>query len=107
MISNAYAQAASTANSDGGWLSFVPIVVMFAVLYFLMIRPQMKRQKEQKAMIEALAKNDEVMTSGGILGTIVKISGHYVTLQIADNTEMIVQKTAITMLLPKGTIKAI
>jgi preprotein translocase subunit YajC len=106
-ISNAYAQAAPAAGLEGNLMSFLPIVLMFVVLYFLMIRPQMKRQKEQKAMMDALAKNDEVITAGGILGKVTKVSEAYVTLEVADNTEIIVQKSAVTMLLPKGSIKAI
>ncbi|MDE2428227.1 MAG: preprotein translocase subunit YajC [Burkholderiales bacterium] len=105
-ISNAYAQTAGIGG-EGGLMSFLPIILMFVVLYFLMIRPQMKRQKEQKNMMEALAKNDEVVTSGGILGRVVKVSDAYVTIEVANGTEIIVQKVAITMLLPKGTIKAI
>ncbi|MDO8177516.1 MAG: preprotein translocase subunit YajC [Undibacterium sp.] len=88
-------------------MSFLPIILMFVVLYFLMIRPQMKRQKEQKSMMDALAKNDEVVTAGGMLGKVTKVADGYVTLEISTGTEIIVQKSAITMLLPKGTIKAI
>lgn len=105
-ISNAYAQSAGV-GADGGLLSFLPLVLMFVVLYFLMIRPQMKRQKEQKSMMDALAKNDEVVTAGGLLGRVTKVSEAYITLEIADGTEVQVQKIAITALLPKGTIKAI
>jgi len=105
-ISNAYAQTAAT-GAQGGLMSFLPIVLMFVVLYFLMIRPQMKRQKEQKAMMEALNKGDEVVTAGGLLGRITKVSDAYITLAIADGTEVVVQKAAITTLLPKGTIKAL
>jgi len=105
-ISNAYAQSAGV-GADGGLMSFLPLVLMFVVLYFLMIRPQMKRQKEQKAMMDALAKNDEVVTSGGILGRVTKVGEAYVTVEVAEDTEIVVQKVAVTMLLPKGTIKAI
>ncbi len=105
-ISNAYAQS-SLLGSDGNLMSFLPIILMFVVLYFLMIRPQMKRQKEQKSMMDALAKNDEVVTSGGVLGKVVKVADAYVTLEISTGTEVVVQKSAITMLLPKGSIKAI
>ena len=107
-ISNAYAQSAGgVLGGDGGLMSFLPLVLMFVVLYFLMLRPQMKRQKEQKAMMDALAKNDEVITSGGILGKVVKVTDAYVTLEVATGTEIVVQKIAVTILLPKGTIKAI
>jgi preprotein translocase subunit YajC len=105
-ISNAYAQTAG-AGVDGGLMSFLPLVLMFVVLYFLMIRPQMKRQKEQKSMMDALAKNDEVVTAGGILGRVTKVNESYVTLEVANGTEVVVQKIAISTLLPKGTIKAI
>ena len=105
-ISNAYAQAA-TGGASGSLISFLPIILMFVVLYFLMIRPQMKRQKEQKAMIDALGKGDEVITAGGILGKITKVSDAYVTIEIADGTEVVIQRASVTMLLPKGTIKAI
>jgi|ERR1035437_6479057 preprotein translocase subunit YajC len=104
-ISNAYAQ--SIPGLDGNLTSFLPIILMFAVLYFLMIRPQMKRQKEQKAMMEALAKGDEVVTAGGILGTVTKVAEAYVTLEIANGTTVVLQKASVTMLLPKGTIKSI
>ncbi|MBC3921096.1 preprotein translocase subunit YajC [Undibacterium sp. CY18W] len=105
-ISNAYAQSAG-AGLDGGLMSFLPIILMFVVLYFLMIRPQMKRQKEQRSMMDALAKNDEVITSGGVLGKVTKVTDAYVTIEVAEDTEIVVQKVAITMLLPKGTIKAL
>jgi preprotein translocase subunit YajC len=104
-ISNAYAQ--SIPGLDGNLTSFLPIILMFAVLYFLMIRPQMKRQKEQKAMMDALAKGDEVVTAGGILGTVTKVAEAYVTLEIANGTTVVLQKASVTMLLPKGTIKSI
>ena len=104
-ISNAYAQ--SIPGLDGNLTSFLPIILMFVVLYFLMIRPQMKRQKEMKLMMDALAKGDEVVTVGGVLGKVTKVAEGYVTLEIANATEIVVQKTAVTTLLPKGTIKAI
>jgi len=107
LITNAYAQAAATTGVESNLMSFLPIVLMFVVLYFLMIRPQMKRQKEQKAMMEALAKNDEVVIVGGILGKVTKVTEGYVTVEIADNTEVVVQKSAVSMLLPKGTIKTV
>ncbi|WP_044528978.1 MULTISPECIES: preprotein translocase subunit YajC [Herbaspirillum] len=91
----------------GNLASFLPIILMFVVLYFLMIRPQMKRQKEQKAMMDALAKGDEVVTSGGLLGRITKVAEGYITIEVSEGTEVIVQKGAITTLLPKGTIKGL
>jgi preprotein translocase subunit YajC len=109
-ISNAYA-----AGTAGGLdtifrpdnLNFIFIGLMFVVMYFVMFRPQMKRQKELKAMMDALSKGDEVVTSGGMLGKIVKVSDAYITLEISSGTEVAVQKSAISMLLPKGSIKAI
>ena len=104
-ISNAYAQAAAPAGAAGGLMSFLPIILMFVVLYFLMIRPQMKRQKEQKAMIDALTKGDEVVTAGGLVGKVSKVGDAYIHLDVANGTEIIMQKAAVTMLLPKGTVK--
>jgi preprotein translocase subunit YajC len=106
-ISNAYAQATASAGAGGGLMGFLPIILMFVVLYFLMVRPQMKRQKEQKAMIDALAKGDEVVTAGGIVGKVTKVTDAYVTLEIAEGTDIVIQKASVTVLLPKGTIKAL
>ncbi len=107
-ISNAYAQgAAESLGLTSNLTSFLPIILMFVVLYFLMIRPQMKRQKEQKSMMDALAKNDEVITSGGMLGRITKVTDAYITIEIANGIEVLVQKPAVTTLLPKGTIKSL
>lgn len=83
----------------------LPLVLMFVVLYFVMIRPQMKRQKEHKAMIEALAKGDEVVTGGGLLGKVSKLGDSHVSLEIASGVEVQVQRAAIVQVLPKGTIK--
>jgi preprotein translocase subunit YajC len=105
IISSAFAQSAPAG--DPGYIGLLPIVLMFVLLYFLMIRPQMKRAKEAKAMIEALQKGDEVITAGGVLGRITKLSDGYVSLEIAPNTEIAVQKSAVNVLLPKGTIKSI
>jgi len=105
IISPAFAQAAP--SGDPGYIGLLPIVLMFVLLYFLMIRPQMKRAKETKQMIEALQKGDEVITAGGVLGRITKLSDAYITLEIAPNMEINVQKAAIQVLLPKGTIKSI
>jgi len=106
LISSAYAQAPA-AGGDAGLMSFLPIILMFVLLYFLMIRPQMKRAKEQKAMIDALQKGDEVVAAGGLVGRIVEINEHYASLEVAPNTEIKVQRAAVGMLLPKGTIKSI
>lgn len=104
MISTAYAQAATTASGGDTLMGMLPIILMFVILYFLMIRPQMKKAKEHKTMIEALQKGDEVIAVG-ILGKITKISDNYMSLEVAPNTTIQVQKQAVTMLLPKGTIK--
>ncbi|MGE5525040.1 MAG: preprotein translocase subunit YajC [Rhodospirillaceae bacterium] len=106
LISPAWAQATGGAQG-GGIESLLLIVLMFGVLYFLMIRPQMKRTKEHKAMIEALQKGDEVVTAGGILGRVNKLNESYVTLEIAPNTEIQVQRPAVQLVLPKGTLKNI
>ena len=106
LISPAYAQAPA-AGADAGLMSFLPIILMFVLLYFLMIRPQMKRAKEQKAMIDALQKGDEVVALGGLVGKIIELNEHYATLEIAPNTEIKVQRPAVQLLLPKGTIKTI
>jgi preprotein translocase subunit YajC len=106
-ISNAYAQGVGDAGFAGNLTNYLPFLIGFAVLYFMMLRPQMKKQKEQQAMIGALTKGDEVVTAGGVLGKIVKVTDAYVTLEVATGTEMIVQKNAITMPLPKGTIKSL
>jgi preprotein translocase subunit YajC len=105
MISNAYAQAAG--GGDPGFVGLLPIVLMFVLLYFLMIRPQMKRAKEHKQMVEALQKGDEVITAGGVVGRINKMGEAYVTLEIAPNTEISVQRTAVQTLLPRGTMKTL
>jgi preprotein translocase subunit YajC len=107
LISNAFAQTAGAGGAAGGLMSFLPIILMFGVLWFIMIRPQMKRQKEAKAMLEALAKNDEVVTAGGILGKVTKVTDQYVSLEIAEGTEITVQKSAVTTVLPKGSLKAL
>jgi preprotein translocase subunit YajC len=105
LISPAYAQAA--IGGDSGFIGFLPIILMFVLLYFLMIRPQMKRAKEHKQMTEALQKGDEVITSGGVLGKITRIGETYVSIEIAPDTEVQLQRSAIQTLLPKGTIKSI
>ena len=106
MISTAYAQAASSAAPQGieQYMGMMPIVLMFVVMYFIMIRPQMKKAKEHKAMLEALQKGDEIVAVG-ILGKIAKISETYVSLEIAPNVTIQVQRGAVTQLLPKGTVK--
>jgi len=105
LISNAYAQAADPAVQQNPLISFLPLLVLFAVFYFMLIRPQMKRAKEQRAMIGGLAKGDEVVTNGGIAGRIDELGDSFVTLEIAANVKIKLQKSAITLVLPKGTLK--
>ena len=106
-ISNAYAQAAPAAGAGAGsqLMGLLPLVLMFVVLYFIMIRPQMKRQKEHKAMIDAIAKGDEVVTSGGLLGKVAKISDNTVNLEVANGVEVQCQRSAVVQVLPKGSLK--
>jgi preprotein translocase subunit YajC len=105
-ISNAFAQAPAAGSDAGGLMSFLPLILMFAVLYFIMIRPQMKRQKETKAMLESLGVGDEVVTAGGIMGKVTALKDQIVTVEIASGTEVQMQKVAITTVLPKGTMKS-
>ncbi|KAB2876416.1 MAG: preprotein translocase subunit YajC [Burkholderiaceae bacterium] len=105
-ISQAFAQTAPAASGgESSLLSLLPIVLMFVVLYFIMIRPQMKRQKEHKAMVEALAKGDEVVTSGGLLGRVSKLGETFVHLEVANGIELQVQRSSVVQVLPKGTLK--
>ena len=106
-ISNAYAQGAAATDTLSSLTGMLPLLLMFGVLYFLMIRPQIKRAKEQKSMIETLQKGDEIVTSGGVVGRVSKVSDSYVVLEVADNIVIAVQKQAVGAQLPKGTIKSI
>ncbi|MGA2549714.1 MAG: preprotein translocase subunit YajC [Burkholderiaceae bacterium] len=113
MISNAFAQASSGASGPESLLaSPLPMVVIFfVIMYFLMIRPQQKRAKEQRTMMESLKAGDEVITSGGILGKVTKVVDQYVTVEVAQAgtgpVELLVQKASVQTMLPKGTIKSI
>ena len=107
LISPAFAQAAGGFGDMGQWTGLLPIVLMFVLLYFMLIRPQMKRAKEHKTMTEALQKGEEVVTSGGVLGKITKVGEAYIALEVASGVEVIVQKGAIQTLLPKGTLKSV
>ncbi len=107
MISLAHAQTAGAADPTGGLMQLLPMILMFVVLWFLMIRPQMKKAKEHKALLAALAKGDEVVTQGGIVGKVVKVGDSYVTVEIAEGTEVVVQKPSIGLVLPKGTLKSL
>jgi len=107
-ISSAFAQtapAAASSSTESTLLSLLPLVLMFVVLYFIMIRPQMKKQKETKAMIEALAKGDEVVIAGGVLGKIAKLGDSFLHIEVANGVELQVQRGAVVQVLPKGTVK--
>ncbi len=108
-ISEAFAQTAPAAAANGGTasslMSMLPLVLMFVVLYFIMIRPQMKKQKEHRAMIDALAKGDEVATAGGLLGKVTGLADGSISLQIANGVEVQIQRSAVVQVLPKGTMK--
>jgi preprotein translocase subunit YajC len=108
-ISSAFAQAAPAATTGGdmqsSFMSLLPLVLMFVVLYFVMIRPQMKRQKEHRSMVEALAKGAEVATSGGVIGRVTKLGDTYIGVEIAPGVEVQIQRTAVVQVLPKGSLK--
>jgi preprotein translocase subunit YajC len=108
-ISSAFAQTAPAAAAGGDMqstlMSMLPLVLMFVVLYFVMIRPQMRKQKEAKAMIDALAKGDEVVTVGGMLGKVTKLNDNSLSLEVANGVEVQIQRMAVVQVLPKGTIK--
>jgi preprotein translocase subunit YajC len=106
MISQAFAQTAPTGTGGMDILSLLPLILMFVLLYFLLLRPQMRSAKEQKQMIASLQKGDEVVTAGGTLGKVTKVSDSYVNVEIAPNVEITVTKASIQTLLPKGTIKS-
>ncbi len=103
LIASAYAQDAS---SQGGLMSFLPLILIFAVFYFMLIRPQMKRAKEHKRLVSELSKGDEVVTNGGLLGKITDISDSFVTLELAENIKIKLQRHAVTNVMPKGTINS-
>lgn len=102
-ISSAYAQ---DAGQTGGLMSFLPLIVIFAVFYFMLIRPQMKRSKEHRQLVKQLGKGDEVVTNGGLLGRITDVSESFITLEIADNVQVKLQRQSVTNIMPKGTIKS-
>lgn len=108
-ISSAFAQTAPAAAAGGDLQStlmgMLPLVLMFVVLYFVMIRPQMKKQKEHRAMVDAITKGDEVVTVGGVLGTVSKVGEGYIGLEVASGVEIQIQRSAVVQVLPKGTIK--
>ena len=105
IISDAYAQAAPAQG--GPYMDFVFLIALFAIFYFLLIRPQMKRAKEHKNLVASLAKGDEVVTNGGLLGRITKVGDDFITLEIAEGLEVNVQRQAVASPLPKGTLKSL
>jgi len=105
LISDAWAEAAPAAPQDAGLMGFLPLLVIFVLFYFLLIRPQMKRAKDHRKMVDSLAKNDEVVTSGGLLGKVTDLDESFITVEIAEGVRVKVQKTAVTSLVPKGTAK--
>jgi len=109
LISNAFAQAASGAAQDpfGGLSQFAMPIVILIIFWFMLVRPQMKRAKEHKALLEGLQKNDEVVTNSGIVGKVAQIGDSYIHVEVAPNTQIVVQKQAIGAVLPKGTLKSI
>jgi len=106
-ISSAFAQSAPAAGGDmqSSLMSMLPLVLMFVVLYFVMIRPQMKKQKEHRSMIDALAKGDEIATVGGMLGKVTKLGDSHLSLEIASGVEVQIQRGAVVQILPKGSLK--
>jgi len=103
-IASAHAQDAVT--QPGGLMSFLPLIIIFVIFYFLLIRPQMKRAKEHRKLVAELATGDEVVTNGGLLGKITKVGESFVTVELADNVQVRIQKHAIASVMPKGTIKS-
>lgn len=103
-ISNAYA---APAAPGGDLMSFLPMIIIFVLFYFMLIRPQMKQAKQQKAMIDAIKAGDEIVTTGGVVGKVTKVSDGFVSVEIATNTVISIQRQAIQTLLPPDTIKSI
>jgi preprotein translocase subunit YajC len=102
-IASAYAQDAA---QPGGLMSFLPLIIIFIIFYFLLIRPQMKRAKEHKKLVSELANGDEIVTNGGLLGKITKVGESFVTVELTDNVKVKLQKHAVASVMPKGTIKS-
>ncbi|MCL2021974.1 MAG: preprotein translocase subunit YajC [Betaproteobacteria bacterium] len=107
MIGLAYAQEAAAAAPPGGFVQFLPLILFVVVIWFLMIRPQMRRAKEHKQLVGSLQKGDEVVTQGGIAGRITKVGEAYVSLEMLSGAEALMQRDAVVLVLPKGTLKAV
>ncbi len=104
-ISDALAQGAGAPPPDGGLLGLVPLLIIFIIFYFLLIRPQVKRAKEHKKMVESLAVGDEVVTTGGIVGKVVAMDESFLTLDVGNGIQLVVQRNAVAAVVPKGTLK--
>ena len=105
-ISDVMAEGGDAAAGQGGLLGFLPLVIIFVIFYFLIIRPQVKRAKEHKKLTESVSKGDEVVTGGGLLGKVSDVNDNFVTLEIAEGTEVKIQRQSVSSLVPKGTIKS-
>ncbi len=106
LISEAWAADPAPAGANGGIMGFLPLVVIFVIFYFLLIRPQSKRAKEHRSMVAAIAKGDEVVTSGGILGRVTEVAEQYLTVEIADGVAVKLERATVAKVLPKGTVKS-
>lgn len=107
LLNNAFAQSTSAPPPGDPLLSFIPIIVLFVIFYFMLIRPQNKRAKEHSQMVASLTKGDEVVTNGGILGRITQVGENFVMVEVADGIQLRVQRQAIANLMPKGTLKTL
>ncbi|MBL1278554.1 MAG: preprotein translocase subunit YajC [Ectothiorhodospiraceae bacterium] len=105
-ISDAFAEGAAAGQSDSGLLGMLPLLLIFVLFYFMLIRPQSKRAKEHKNMVEALSKGDEIVTNGGLLGRVSDIGENYMRVKVADGVEVKIQRSAVSALVPKGTMKS-
>lgn len=105
-IPNAYAEGGA-AQQSAGFADFIPLILLFVIFYFMLIRPQMKRAKEHKKLVEELAKGDEIVTNGGMVGKVRELGENFILVEIASGTEAKFQRSAVTAVLPKGTIKAL
>jgi len=105
-IKEAWAEGAPAAGAESGFMSLIPLILIFVIFYFLLLRPQIKRAKEHKKMIGSLAKGDEVVTNGGLLGKVTQLGDSFMVIEIAQGVEVKVQKTAVSSLVPKGTMKS-
>ncbi len=107
-ISNAMAEGAAAAPAGPGALAeFIPLILLFVIFYFMLIRPQMKRAKEHKALIEGLQKGDEILTNGGLLGSIQELGDSFVLVEVAKDTQVKVQRASIAAVMPKGTVDSL